>query len=145
MPTWNRESTGITGLEEDVKAVYTWVENKLAAQTTWVLGEIGRVTAKMATYEQAANDAIAVMQSLSDQLKSALSNSDSAAKDAAVQAVADRLENAAQSFTAAVQTDAPSPGPDAGNSDAPADVPSTDTPVAPAGTDTPVDPNAPSA
>ena|ERR1044072_1938210 len=152
MPTWDRERSGIEGLEQDVKAVYQWVENKLAAHSTWVLGELGRVTARMATYEQAANDAIAVMQSLSEQLKAALNDDD----NAAVQAVADRLEAAAQSFATAVQTDAPSPGPDAGNVDTtvpadqpsvdtPADAPSTDTPAAPAGTDGNLDPNAPSA
>lgn len=150
--SWQREQMGILGLEEDVIKVYEFVRSQVAGLKTWVLHELIEVRTMMATYEEAVNDAIAVMTSLSSELQAALAANDTSG----VQAAADKLEAAAQSFkstgtpatpassgTADPQPAAPvdpapadaAPAADAGNPVvAPADPAATDVPAPSDGT-----------
>lgn len=152
---WEREQMGLSGLEQDVKAVYDWVRSQLSNHKEWLMNEITKIRGDMATYEQAANDALAAMrqqgqeiQDLTSQLKDALANND----NSAAQAAADSLEAAAQSILNHVEnTDVPAPSAGGTADDAPAvdngndvnagnttpDV-GGETPVTPGGTDAPV-------
>jgi hypothetical protein len=97
---------------DDIYAHVGKVESNLK---TWVLNTIVEVMEKMATYAQAAEDAIAAINQLKTELQAAIDNDDMAA----VQAVANRLEAAAQSVLAPSN---PEPAPPVTNPAPPVDV-----------------------
>lgn len=148
--SWQREQTGIAGLEEDVKALYQFVNGEVAHVKTFILNEFSKIRKDMADYKQAAQDAagaldavVSKVQDLATQLKNAVAANDMSA----VQAVADDLEAHAQSANAALaalDTPAPSSTPPATPETPP--VPADQPPaVAPAGSDVPPATDAPSA
>lgn len=152
--SWQREQTGIAGLEEDVKALYQFVNGEVAHVKTFILNEFSKIRKDMADYKQAAQDAagaldavVSKVQDLATQLKNAVAANDMSA----VQAVADDLEAHAQSANAALaalDTPAPSTTPPVSppatpeTPPVPADQPPA---VAPAGSDVPPATDAPSA
>jgi hypothetical protein len=143
--SWQREQTGVAGLEEDIKALYLFVNGEVAHVKTFILNEFSKIRKDMADYKQAAQDAagaldrvVSKVQDLATQLKNAVAANDMSA----VQAVADDLEAHAQSANAALaalDTPAPSSTPDP--TPAPADQPPA---TAPAGSDVPPAADAPS-
>lgn len=131
---WQREQLGIAGLQEDMRAIYTFVAHEVASTKTFLLNELSKIRGEMATYSQAVDDAIAELGDLNSKLQAALAAND----QSAVQAAADKLENAVNALKdahAAGPVDAP-----ADPTPAPVDQPPA---TPPAGTDTPVPDPAP--
>jgi hypothetical protein len=104
--SWQREQTGILGLEQDVRALYVFVNGEISHVKTFILDEFSKIRKMMADYTQAAADAAGALDNLStkvQELATDLKNAVAANDMSAVQAVADNLEQHVQNANAVLQ------------------------------------------